>query len=96
MARLTEREAWEALADQYETLEGILPGWDWPDGLCGWLWRMWVDGMISAETDGRMARAIHREVKRTGGNESVFIQPEPDERGGIEARVAFCRRMAGK
>lgn len=94
MARLTEREAWEALADQYGAFEGVPPeGW-WLTGLCGWLWRMRIDEVVSAEVEERMVQAIYREVKRTGGG--VFIQPELHEPGGIAARVAFCRRMAGK
>ena len=84
----TESEAWEAVADTLEMIEGMPPylyGGGQADGLCAVLYMMWHDGQIDNNLYLTMSGRIDRAL---GPATWLAIQ------GAWKPRVTIARKFA--
>ena len=83
----TEAEAWEAIADTLEMIEGM-PEWEHDDpamGLCEVRLMLRHDGLLSDEVSMRMTRRL---AKALNGREWLY------KRGAWKPRVIIARKFA--
>lgn len=84
----TESEAWEAIADTLEMIEGM-PSYKYgggqADGLCAVLYMMWHDGQIDENLHDKMSGRVQRTLRRA---KWLAIK------GEWKPRVTIARRFA--
>lgn len=89
MASMTESEAWDAIADTMEVIEGMpeFKNGQLPDGLCGIVAMLWTDGLI--ELNGYLQMG-HRITVHLAGRISFCRD------GAWKPRVKWARKFAAE